>query len=371
MSSVSRKILHIINGEHYSGAERVQDLLAEQLKPLGYEVSFVTLKTGLFKEKRNFTEAPIYNLLMRNKFDWSVAYEIKKIIKKNDFHIVHTHTPRAALVGRLASTFSGIPMVHHVHSPTQVCTEKPFRNFINHRIERISIKGIKRIIAVSCSLKEHLINLGITADKIKVVCNGVPSSGAFIKTEYQKDRLKFGIVALFRPRKGLECLLKAIHLLKKEGLHFKIKFIGPFDSNEYERKIKALVNKLGLEDYIEWVGFTNDVTSEYYNMDVLILPSLHGEGMPMVILEAMAAGTPVIGSQVEGIPEVIRNGVEGVLFKPGDAIHLANAMRNFILGTLDLDDMRKKAWQRHADMFSDITMTQGVSQVYKDVLSDV
>ncbi len=103
-------------------------------------------------------------------------------------------------------------------------------------------------------------------------------------------------------------------------------------------------------------------------MDLFVLPSLFGEGLPMVVLEAMAAGVPVIAARVEGIPEAIRDGVDGLLAAPADAGDLAAAIARYVQGAVDWTSIRASAHCRQAEKFSDRSMAQGVAKIYRRVL---
>jgi glycosyltransferase involved in cell wall biosynthesis len=103
-------------------------------------------------------------------------------------------------------------------------------------------------------------------------------------------------------------------------------------------------------------------------MDLFVLPSLFGEGLPMVILEAMAAGVPVIATRVEGAPEAVRNELEGLLVEPGHPQELADAVTRVIDGHVDWLDLREAAHRRQARYFSDRSMAEGVANVYRKVL---
>ena len=120
---------------------------------------------------------------------------------------------------------------------------------------------------------------------------------------------------------------------------------------------------------VSWVGLTRDVTAELRKMDLFVLPSLFGEGLPMVVLEAMTAGVPVVATRVAGIPEAIRHGQDGVLANPGDAEDLAQAMADLIAGRYDWLALRASALARHADGFSDRAMAAGVAAVYRELLA--
>jgi len=177
-----------------------------------------------------------------------------------------------------------------------------------------------------------------------------------------------GTVALFRPRKGIEVLLEAVAELRKQGLPVRLRAVGGFETPEYEREVMSLVEKLGLADAIDWTGFTEDVNGELVEMDLFVLPSLFGEGLPMVVLEAMAAGVPVVATRVEGIPEAIRDGQDGLLAEPGDPASLARAIGRIVRGEVDGHALSTSAQARHAQAFSDRSMAAGVAEVYRRVL---
>ena len=132
----------------------------------------------------------------------------------------------------------------------------------------------------------------------------------------------------------------------------------------------ALAERLGVADAIRWTGFVDDVPAELERVDLFVLPSLFGEGLPMVVLEAMAAGVPVVASRVEGVPAAIRHREEGLLCEPGSVSQLALAIEELVEGSDELDyaAMSHSAQQRHAECFSARAMAAEVAQVYREVL---
>ncbi len=361
------KILHVVNGEFYAGAERVQDLLALRLPELGYEVGFVCLKEGIFAEKRQ-TDAPLFNLPMQSRFDIGLAKRMTNLMREEGYNLIHTHTPRAALVGQLASRLSGKPMVHHVHSPSDRDTESGWRNVRNSLIERLSLQRARVLIPVSASLEQYLFDKGYKSERVHPVSNGVPVLEPTRKHWQAGNELVIGSVALYRPRKGIEILLEAIAELHKQGHSARLHAVGPFETPEYEHSVKQLTADLGITDSVTWTGFTSAVTNEFNNMHVFALPSLFGEGMPMVVLEAMAAGLPVISTRVEGIPEVVRNEQDGLLATPGDADDMARCLAEIATGAFNLEELGNSGRLRQQEYFSDVAMARGVSQVYDRVL---
>ncbi len=364
------RVLHVINGEHYSGAERVQDLLAGGLPAEGFDVAFACVKPDRFPKMCSAKRAPIHELPMRSMFDMRVVWRLAKIIRREGIQIIHAHTPRTALVGRLAAVLTRRPFVYHVHSPTSRDSTRRIQNWLNTRVERWSLKGASRLITVSASLARHMVEQGFRDDQIAEVPNGVPQADVSRDDMRPHGTWTLGTVALFRPRKGTEVLLEALAFLRKAGRDVRVSAIGTFETPEYEAELKQRAVDLGVEDFVEWKGFTRDVNSELAKLDLFVLPSLFGEGLPMVVLEAMAVGVPVVGTKVEGVPEAIRHGKDGVIAKPRDASDLARVIDQIISGHYDWSALRESAKQRHADQFSDRSMAAGVGQCYREVLAE-
>ncbi len=362
-------VLHLINGEHYSGAERVQDLLALGLPEFGYRAGFACLKPGRFAECRRSQETPLWDVGMRSRIDLGVARRIARLVRDNNYRLIHSHTPRAALVGRIAASLAGVPMIYHLHSPTAADSTHRLRNRLNAAIEHWSLARVAAVIAVSHSLAEYARQKGIAPRLIHVVPNGVPIVGRLSPRPAPSRVWTLGIVALFRPRKGLEVLLETLALARAEGMPVRLRAVGGFETPDYEAQILAQVERLNLADAIDWTGFTRDVPAELAKLDLLMLPSLFGEGLPMVVLEAMAAGVPVVATRVEGVLEAIRDGVDGLIVPPGDSQALASAVGRLVRGEVDWSALRLAAHRRQAAMFSDRSMAEGVAEVYREVLA--
>ncbi len=362
-------ILHVINGEHYSGAERVQDLLALCLPQFGYEVGFACVKPDKFPAHRQSQRAVIHPTPMAGKFDVRVARKLVRLVRQYGYKIIHAHTPRTAMVGRIASAWAGVPLVYHVHSPTSRDSTRGWHNRLNTWIETASVRGAARLIPVSQSLGRHMQAAGFSSARLRVAPNGVPSLKAVPHRKTPTGTWTLGTVALFRPRKGTEVLIDAVAELREQGNNVRLLCVGGFETAQYEKQLKQQVARRHLDAYVEWAGFTTNVNAELARMDLFVLPSLFGEGLPMVVLEAMAAGVPVVATDVEGVPEAIRDGVDGVIAPAGSADDLAAGIRRVLTGQLDWENLRLSALVRQHDHFSDRSMSSAVAAVYNELLA--
>jgi glycosyltransferase involved in cell wall biosynthesis len=338
------------------------------LEPFGFRVGFACLMRGQFAEMRESIDSPLYETAMRHRFDLTPAWRLARIIREENYELIHSHTARSALVAGLASLMTGVPMVHHVHSPTGCDTTHRVRNWINSATERLTLRRAAAIIAVSESLGRLVRQQGFAAERVFVVPNGVPCRPAVPPRTPEKTSWTLGAIALFRPRKGLETLLRALAILRAEGRPVRLRAVGRFETPEYESTIRSLAVELRLNDAVDWPGFARDVDAELAQMDLFVLPSLFGEGLPMVMLEAMSSGLPVVASSVEGVPEAVRDDREGLLVEPGNPDDLARAVRRFIAGEIDWSAARACAIGRHAELFSDTRMAAGVAEVYRKVI---
>ncbi len=363
---MNRKILHIVNGEFYAGAERVQDLLAARLPEHGYEVGFACLKPGEFAATRHTQTAPLYPTPMRSRFDPLIGARLAALARREGYVAFHTHTVRSLMVGWLASLQANLPLVHHVHSPVSRDTESALRNGVNARVEALCARRALRLFAVSPSLQRELLSAGFREDRIRLVPNGVPSVKPTNDWQAPAPTWTLGMIALFRPRKGVEILLQAAAALRRQNLPVRLRLVGAFESAAYERSVKSLAHDLGLDPHVDWVGFASDVAAELSCMNLFVVPSLFGEGLPMVLLEAMAAGLPVVGARIEGVADVLGQGA-GVLVEPGDGEALASALGGMIGQGAGLRVLADRGFAQQRDFYSDAAMAACVAGVYREI----
>jgi len=235
-------------------------------------------------------------------------------------------------------------------------------------MEKFSLRRVNRMICVSNSLAGYMQEGGHPADKLRVVANGVAPLPNVEPRLFPSETCVIGTMALFRPRKGTEVLLNALKILKDQNVPVKLRAVGPFETPEYEKEIMAQVDRLQIADMIEWTGFQTNVNQQLEQMDVFVLPSLYGEGLPMVVLEAMANAVPVVASNVEGIPEAVRDGVDGLIFEPSNPEDLAAKLKSLVGDDQRWISMSQSALDRQREKLSDTAMAQGVAKVYDELL---
>lgn len=364
-------VLHVINGEHFSGAERVQQLLGQQLAPFGFNAHFACVKPGKFRACSGLPANQVHDTPMHGRFDLKAVTSVCKLARRLDVQLLHAHTPRSAMVAAMAAARLTLPWVYHVHSPTWRDSTRSIINRINGLVERFSVRRCDLLLTVSKSLRREMLRLGVKRSRLAVVPNGVPAIEP-IEPERRRTQQDWtlGMVALMRPRKGVEVALQAMQQIKAQGKqNVVLKMIGGFETEDYEQQMKDLARKLQVDDVVEWTGFTTDIPSAVRELDAMILPSLFGEGMPMVVLEAISAGVPVVATRVEGTPEVIRDGLEGYLAQPQDATSLAVTLDRLMSDRTAWINMSRNALERHRGHFSDARMAERVAKAYGRILN--
>lgn len=370
---IDLKVLHVVNGEHFSGAERVQSHLGRCLPKYGVAADFASVKPGKFAQmviEKDGQWGQGYDVPMLSRFDLRAAWKVRDLVREHGYDLLHAHTPRTAMITSVASSLTDVPWIYHVHSPAARDSTNPISNHLNAWIEKRSLRQCDHRITVSESLRLDCIAKGSDEDGVTVVHNGVPAIRPE-RTTYPTPggRWTIGMVALMRPRKGLEVVLDALAQLETQGHDVVLRCIGPFETGSYEQEINERIDQLGLHENVERVGFTNDVPAALAQLDAMVLPSLFGEGLPMVVLEAMAAALPVIATRVEGTPEAVTDGVEGLLAEPRDSESLAKAIASLVTGQHDWKQMAEAACLRHGRCFSDYAMAEGTANVYRKLLA--
>ncbi len=364
------KVLHIVNGEHFSGAERVQQLLGKRLAQFGYDACFACVKPGKFLEQCELRGRQVSSLPMRHRLDLQVTKAIATKVRDEGFSLLHAHTPRTALIASVVASRTGVPWVYHVHSPTSRDSTRGVLNRINDAVERYAIRSCTRLLTVSRSLRREMLRQGVSRSKLSVVPNGVP---AFPPIE-PLDRLRqsswrLGIVALMRPRKGIEVALDALNHLREHKVDLTLDLIGGFETPEYQQQIEKQICDLSLHKQVRLLGFRSDIATQIGRLDALLLPSLFGEGMPMVVLEALSAAVPVVATRVEGTPEVVRHGIEGYLAEPRNAESLATQILRLTADRRQWADLSHNALARQRSEFTDVRMAERVARAYAKALA--
>ena len=312
--------------------------------------------------------------------DLAALIRLTRFLAKKRVHIVHTHNSKTGFIGRLAGRLARVPViVHTVHGFSFHGQESAARQRTFRFLERMASGWADRMIFISQPLIDWAYREKIIRDpgKISKIYSGIETEKFQPVTKSQKranrrtwnipeDAFVIGIVSKLWKGKGHATLVEAFSLLAAEGPDIRLVIVG---EGPLEPELTRLVRRKAVADKVVLTGFHREVAPLISMFDLAVLPSLF-EGMGRVLLEAMAMGIPVIGSDVGGIPDLVRHGTEGFLVPPGDAAALASSIRCLIHQPRLADKMGRAGIQRVSAMFSAKKMVRDIEQVYLNALKE-
>lgn len=365
------KILHINTERTWRGGEQQTLYLASGLHEQGVPTAMICQPGSPMEERTRAAGVPVFPVKMRGEWDLRALMAIRGIMRRERFDIVHMHTSHAHTLGVAAARLGGGPMT--------VVSRRVDFSIYRHALSLSGIKykfGVDRYIAISRAIRDVLINDGISADKISVVHSGIDltrfdgiEGRAKLRAEFglADDVPVVGTVAHFAWHKGLEYLVDAAVHLREAVPGVKIFLVGEGD---LEHEIRDRVAERNVEDTIVFAGFRKDIPEVLDFLDVFVMPSVM-EGLCTSILDALASRKPVVGSEVGGIPEIIEDGVTGLLAQPRDAQSLATALTRMLEDRQRAQTLANQGRQKVEDHFSVQSMVRGVQEVYENMLKTI
>jgi len=307
--------------------------------------------------------------------DFRTFIELCRLIRQEKPDIVHTHTSKAGFLGRWAGCIAGIPFI--VHTPHGHVFFGHFNTMAAKLfllIERLTAMITDRMVALTKGERQDYIKLFVARpDRIVTIHSGVdvehymnvPVNMAAKKRSLglNPNSLVVGTVGWLLPIKGPMHLLNAMGKIWQIRLDVELVYVGKGD---LEEAIKQQALKMGASERVKVLGWRDDVHEIMPVFDLLALPSLN-EGMGRVLVEAMAAGKPIVASNVGGIPDLVHHGKNGFLVKPGDETGLSVAIEK-LLADENMRHAMGKRGQIVARDFSEEKMIKKIDSLYQELL---
>jgi glycosyltransferase involved in cell wall biosynthesis len=290
--------------------------------------------------------------------------------------IVHTHTSKAGVLGRLAARMAGVP--HIVHTPHGHVFDGHFGRVAAGLflvLERFFARFTEKIVALTAGEKRDYVDLGVArAADLPVIPSGV-ELGAYPgeapdrpaeKTALGLDPAKrqVGFVGWLLPIKGPAYLLNAMTAVWREHPDAELVFVG---QGELENALRAQASFAGCSDRVRFLGWREDIPRIMPLFELFVLPSLN-EGMGRVLVEAMAAGRPIVASRVGGIPDLVHHGENGLLVPPRDDEALAESI-SLLLSNPALAARMGARGRARCRAFGLPAMVAALDALYREVLS--
>lgn len=284
--------------------------------------------------------------------------EIYLKLRRGQFDLAHCHGFQGALVGRAAATLARVPALVTLHNAVQV---KGIEGQGLRLAEAALSRRTRGFIAVSAWLKNYAIQwLGLKEEAIEVITNGLDLPPE-LPPWHEKPVV--GIVARLVPGKGVDIFLRSLaHLrLLVPGIRGVVLGDGP-----QRLRLESLAHHLGLGASVRFYGHCSDVPQRLKQMAVFVLPT-RSEGLGVSIMEAMAAGTPVVASRVGGVPELVIQGQTGILVSPDDPQAIVEGVLKILDDAEFRDKIRQGAFTHLAENFAGVRMIESTYNTYQRV----
>jgi glycosyltransferase involved in cell wall biosynthesis len=337
----------------------------------GYPLDEVFLKAGIetFHVCMSRNIAPLINA--------KGFFQIYRLLKQGEFDIVHTHCSIAGFLGRIAAKLAGCPIIifqdqGFAFTRGSLGIVKYIYLFIERLLEPIT----DQYVTVSNTLKQiGLRHKILRPNKVTVIYNGIDprqiessSADKVIKKKELGLDSSFtvvGIIGRLEPQKRVDIFLKGASMIRKSDMETQFLVVG---DGPLRNKLEAVAEDLKIKDKVFFAGWKTDVFEMLDVIDVLCLTS-SWEGMPLVVLEAMAMGKPVIATKVRGIEEVVEDGKTGILIPLEDPHALSEACMKLIRDKALISVMGGEARTRFEQLFTIERMIHEYESVYTNMIN--
>jgi glycosyltransferase involved in cell wall biosynthesis len=319
------RLLLVVDSLDPGGAERHVVDLALTLARGGHDVTVACSLPGPLAIELLDGGVPVEPLmdgLVKRRFSPTYAAALGGLLRAQRFDLVHAHVYASEVAVAEAARGTRVPLVLSEH------TEAPWRGGRERALSRLTFRRADHLIAVSTAIRRQLVEqFGVPAEKVSYVANAVrPFADEAPAPALPEGGPLIGRVARLQPEKGIDVFLRAAAAVaaRVPAARFLVVGDGPLRD-----ELPALAAELGIADRVRFLGHRPDARAIIARLDVLAVSSIT-DGSPLVNLEAMAAGTPIVASACGGIPDQIRDGRDGLLVAPGDAAALARGLLRLV-----------------------------------------
>jgi glycosyltransferase involved in cell wall biosynthesis len=306
---------------------------------------------------------------------WAVL-RLRDHFRRERIDLVHTHSSKAGIVGRLAAFLAGVPVVlHTVHGWSFNDTQPGSVRRLYAWLERVAGKITDRLIVVTDRDRDKGLAHGIgTISQYSLVRSGIDPE-LYRRPQLPRDEMRaalgfgpehfvVGTMSCLKPQKAPLDFVGAAAEAYYASPHMRFFIAG---DGELRPDVEALIEKRGVEKVVKLLGWRTDVVDLLHAMDCFLLTSRF-EGLPRAVLQAMAAGVPVVATAVDGTPEVVENGVTGVLVPPGEPKVAAERLVELAAAPERARALADEARRRLGDEFDIRVMVRELDRLYLSLL---
>lgn len=356
-------VAHVVLTLDQGGLEHLVIQVSVQLQRRGVRSVIVVLTDGVLVDDARRQGLDVFVLHKRAGLDLGVIGRLARLLRRERVDIVHSHNFAPLNYGTLAAKLCGLPTLNTRHGRAALTAN------------RLIWALTDAVIAVSeDARRELLVHNRIDARKVHVVLNAVDTSAYALRADARVSRADLGVpadvpvvgtVGRLSPEKDHATLLLAFKALRDAGSPAHLVIVG---GGPLEGTLKAQVDALAIGDAVHLPGFRTDVSDLLPLFDVYVLPS-RMEGVSLTLLEAMAAGLPVVATHVGGNPEVVVEGVTGCLVEPGEPALLAAALGSLLASPSRRLAMGTRGRERAHEQFDIVRLVDDHVQLYERLLA--
>jgi glycosyltransferase involved in cell wall biosynthesis len=312
--------------------------------------------------------------------DARAIVRLAQLIREERPHILHTHTAKAGAVGRIAALLAGGArppiIVHTFHGHVLRGYFNPLTTLGFRTLERWLAHVTTRLIAVSPEVRDDLVRLGVARrEKFTVIRLGIELGERVggddeLRRETRRqlgvgpDAFMVGWVGRMTAVKRTEDVVRAFRELLDREVDAYLCLVG--DGPDRPR-LERLAHELGIVRRCLFLGYQDDVAPYYEAIDALLLPSVN-EGTPVSVIEALAAGRPAVATSVGGVPDIVRDGVDGYLVQVGDAAKLGQRLAELAADPARRDEMGRDGRERVVERYAVARLVDEIDALYRELL---
>ncbi len=346
-------------GRDYRGGQHQALLLLKGLLALGHAPELITLRDSLLARRAKDAGISVRGVSPGSRL-LAAAFAIRRLMRERRVDIVHANEPHALSSAWLARAHRSVPLV----ASRRIALPLPSNSLSRARYRAASVVAVSHFVAKS------VIGSGLSPDGVQVIYDGVEIPAMFSRADRERARARYAIprksvcignVAAFVPEKGQELLIRTLANLRVKCPECVLLLPG---EGPEKANLKEIVRYFQFEGLVKFPGFVSDIESVYTAMDLFVFPSRE-EPLGSALLSAMAHGLPVVAIARGGIPEVVEDGMNGLLVKEFDSSALAAAVVRLLLNPTEARRLGEAARESVSARFSADHMVGATLQLYE------
>jgi len=369
------RILQVAYNSRVHGGERVLLDLTRGLRDKGHHLFAACPSHGPLTEALRAEGAEVFVIPMKKTYDLLAIWRLYRVLRKYEIDVIHSHGLLVNILSRVASYLANTRVsISTAHIPLNLRSRKQAQNLFERLmapyyliLDNLTALFNHKVIAVSHAVKRDLVEQGVDPKRIVVVQNGISlnlvqgnNQGIRTKLGGNRNYTIVGTITRLSPQKDIPTFLRMASLIIRDlpKTHFVV--VG---EGEKRKELQDLAEDLGLQNHVEFLGYREDALDILSTFDIFALSSLW-EGLPIVILEAMAAEKPVVATAVDGVREAVEHGKTGLLVEPRRPDLLAKFVIELINNPDRSKTMGKRGRERIERAFSINRVINTIEQIY-------